>query len=440
MLQSNRPIIPSTWSNPQSLIAYIKDAQDNLLNIIPPSAFTQDFISLPSRFGATHYVSNPNMLREILKTRVEDFPKSKSAILLIEPIAPDSILITHGEKWKSMHNTMMPVFNRRNVENFAPIIERLTRTALEELPFAGNVINVSPHMQNLTYQVISNVLVGADNDEGFEKYRHMFEEFLESSGRFSLLDIPPIYLHILPNYRKWRYHKQIKRNRQTGEDVIRKRLKSDPANHQDFLEYLMTAYDLRNNPTRERRYEVEDNMVTFLIAGHETTTMALSWGLYAAGFFPDAQDAIADEARLPWNERKFTDAFLKEVMRIYPPVPIFARVTTQPENINGLSMKKREGVLIPVLAIHRHCELWDRPDEFVPDRFVDFTPAPMTYMPFGAGPRVCIGQSFAMMEANIIFPMILEKYRIEPSGQIPEPEQILTLRSRNGMKVKFTPR
>ncbi len=168
--------------------------------------------------------------------------------------------------------------------------------------------------------------------------------------------------------------------------------------------------------------------------------MALSWGIYALGFFPKAQEKIRAEAALPWNERRYTEAFLKEVMRLYPPAALISRTTTKAENLNGLQVDDHEGILIPILAIQRHQDYWERPDEFWPERFLETEPAPMSYMPFGAGPRICIGQSFAMMEAAIIMPMIVEQYQITPSAHIPSPSLILTLRSSNGIKVNLTRR
>ncbi len=433
----DQPILVETWSNPQSLAAYIRGAQENLLNIIPPSSFEDKFTTFPSRFADTHYISDPEILRIVFKTQYEEFPKSKSTLVLLEPLVPDSIFLIGGEKWKSMHKTMMPVFNRRNVESFAPAIEAITTKMLDEIASYQGANDVTPLMQELTFRVISQVLTGKPSGTDFDAFRGMFEEFLDEAARFKLIDFPAVAFDFFPNTRKWRYREQIKAFRRNVRKIVRERLRTLAEEHQDFLEFLIEAYELRSSPSTSKAQMVEDNLVTFLIAGHETTSMTLAWGLYAATFYPKLQEKMAKEARLPWNKRVITDAFLKEVMRFYPPVPLLSRVNANDAQIKGLSMKRRDGVLVPVIAIHRHKDLWDRPDEFLPERFVDFTPAPMTYLPFGAGPRVCIGQSFAMMEANIIFPMILERFLVNKTDHAPEPELVITLRSKNGIIVDF---
>ncbi len=431
-------VIPSVWSDPQNLSEFVAGARANLLNIVPPEAFTQGHATFPVFMGQNHYVSDPEILREILKTRATDFPKSRSLNVIFNPITPNSILVTDGEKWRKQHKTVIPVFNLRNVEGFEPSIRKIADAFLAEHdfePYSGR--DVTPLMQDMTFEIISQILLGNNRSPLLQNLRDVFEEFLEDAVRIRSLDLAQMKSALVPNPRYFTHARLIRRFRGISGRLVTERLAQEPPSEADFLEFLIDAYGLRENPKRRRINEVRDNLVTFIIAGHETTAMTLSWALYSLQAFPKYQSKMGAEANAPLKEMTIAENYIKETMRLYPPVPLIARRTAKNENINGVKMRRNEGIVVPIIAIHRHHDHWPEPDRFIPDRFANFEPKAMTYMPFGAGARICIGSSFAMMEAKIVLAKIMEKYAILPNEHQPQPHSSLTMRSENGIEVNF---
>jgi cytochrome P450 len=192
-----------------------------------------------------------------------------------------------------------------------------------------------------------------------------------------------------------------------------------------------------------------DNLLTFYLAGHETTARALTWTLYLLAIFPDWAAALAEEAARVSGDGDvggddierlvLTQQVLKESMRLYPPVPIMSRQAVQDTELDGHAIARGTSVLMPIYAIHRHAKRWVDPDAFEPARFAPEREKAMSryqYMPFGAGPRICIGMSFAMMEATAILATLLRHARFEPvAGHDLTPVARVTLVPRGGMPL-----
>jgi cytochrome P450 len=190
--------------------------------------------------------------------------------------------------------------------------------------------------------------------------------------------------------------------------------------------------------------ELRDNLLTFIVAGHETTALTLAWAFYLLAHHPDAQDCAraeaqavlggraagaADVARLP-----FVRAVIDEALRLYPPAGLLSRTARERDELAGATILPGDTVMLPVYAIHRHRDRWEAPDAFRPERFLGPPPARYAYLPFGVGPRICIGAAFAVQEAVIILATLLARFRFAPvPGRDPRPVMILTLRPEGGV-------
>ncbi len=432
------PVIPKIWTNPQTTVELMRAAGDNLLNIIPLSSLENGYTCFPNRFRSTHVISDPDHLKFILRDNADDFPKAKSMKIILDPVIDQSIFITHGKKWHGQHKNMISVFNWRNIQAFEEPIRTITDN------FVGKNIDkfidksdLTFPMQDLTFDIIAQILLGTTSNPHFDKLRELFETYLERVVPTRLIDFFTLSFKYFPNIRNFTERKIIEEFQNVGDAIIDERLAEQPPKTPDFLEHLLTAYDCRNAPSSRKKNEVRDNLITFLVAGHETTAMTISWALYAAGYFKEAQDKIRAEHNEPLAKRVYTEAFLHETMRIYPAAPLLVREAAEKTNIGETNVKAREGIILPIIALHRHRKYWDNPDEFMPERFTNgFKPAPYTYLPFGAGPRVCIGMAMAMMEAKIILPAILNAIKINEPTHQPIATQTLTLRSKNGIKIE----
>jgi cytochrome P450 len=217
----------------------------------------------------------------------------------------------------------------------------------------------------------------------------------------------------------------------------------------DLLTLLLTAHDPEGGNLFSGR-EVFDNVMTFVFAGHETTANALVWTLYLLSLFEDADAAVAKEvqgidavalARGDLPELVFTRAVLEEAMRLYPPAPFVSREAVGADVIGGRAIAPRTSVLISTWILHRHRLLWEQPDEFDPSRFLPGrreSIARFAYLPFGAGPRICIGMGFAMQEAMVLLAAITRRYRLELApGEAVHPLARITLRPQGGMKMRL---
>jgi cytochrome P450 len=212
----------------------------------------------------------------------------------------------------------------------------------------------------------------------------------------------------------------------------------------DLLDLLLEGED----PKTGRKMtisELRDNLLTFVVAGHETTALTLSWALYLCAFDPDVQTAARAEAQAVLGNRAATTddiaalplvrRIIDETLRLYPPAAFLSRTAIAADVLCGRDIHAGDTVVLPIYALHRHHMLWDDPDRFDPARFADpKTIDRFSYLPFGDGPRVCIGANFALQEAVVILATLLARHRFSiVPGKVPKPVMILTLRPQGGV-------
>ena len=243
--------------------------------------------------------------------------------------------------------------------------------------------------------------------------------------------------------------------RAVGRIIARRRGLDDvgPTGDGDLLGRLLAArHPETGAPMSDAR--LIDNLLTLLEAGHETTARALTWALYLLARAPDWQERVRAEvedvtggapvAPDHIDRLAITERVIKEAMRLYPPAPVVARSPTRAIEIRGWQLPAHSEIVIPIFAVHRHRSLWDDPNRFDPDRFLPERECGYSrtqYMPFGAGPRICLGMSFAMIEAKALLATFVRKAHFEWDGRhLPEPVSRITLRPKGGMPLRVTMR
>lgn len=398
--------------------------------------------------GDTIVVNDPAMLRHVLVDNVQNYPKSGIARRVLAPAgAANGLLTAEGEAWRQMRRTLAPIFAPRNVDRLAEAIRVRASAAAERMALVpvGGRIDVAAEMARATFEVMSATLFSDGITSGPEAFGKALNRFLETMGRvdpFDLMGVPDW----VPRFTCLRGRDAVQFfEREVGATIAKRRaeVEAGSAPH-DLLTLLIQASD-PDTGLGIADEEVASHVVTFIVAGHETTSNALSWTLYLLAKHPEVRDRVEAEVlaaeRHPlaeWPEKLvWTRAVIEEAMRLYPPASTLSRQALAADRIGDVAVPEGSLVIVSPYLVHRHKKLWEAPDYFMPERFLPGARDAIDrfqYLPFGQGPRVCIGLRFAMLEAVVILTEIMRRIRLDwPARQPLKPMERITLRPFPGL-------
>jgi cytochrome P450 len=424
-------------------------ARRNVLSIIPEIAVKQPMVS--GKMGKRwHMVMDPTAIREMLLDRVDDYPKSLVTKNLLRPAIGDSLFIAEGAHWRWQRRAVAPAFSHRNMLNLSPIMTAAAQRSADRIAAAGpRAINMLDEMVTSTFDVISDVTFSGGDGFDRDAVHRAIDDYIAEAGKLSLFDILGLP-DWLPRPGRAMSGRALKDMKRIADGAIDARAERGPSDTPDLLDLLLDGTD----PKTKRQMntaELRDNLLTFIVAGHETTALTLSWALYLMGFDQAVQQKARAEAQTVLQGRAATGAdvenlpyirqIIDETLRLYPPAGVISRTAQRNDTLCGREVRPGDTVMVPIYALGRHQQLWDQPDVFDPDRFKDRKAIDRyAYLPFGDGPRICIGASFAQQEAVIILATLLSRFRFTPvAGKSPEPVMILTLRPEGGVWLTATP-
>lgn len=426
----------------------------NPLRSLPQVAFEEDAVWFSPRKGMlVVWVSAPALIEQVLQADADGMQKSRAEKRVFGPSLAGSVLIADGQDWRWQRKALAPLFRPVDLQVHVPAMAAAGQAQVERWRRAGaaTVQAIDKDMLRATYAIImSTMLAGVENDEG-DQILAASEAYLARSSwelAYALMQIPAW----VPHPATWRMRRAARTLRKIAANLIARR-RAGAESTQDLLGRLLTA---RHPDTNEPMADalVVSNLLTLIEAGHETTAKALTWTLYLLARSPEWQTRVHDEVRAVAGEGPVeaahlsrlaqTQRVIKEAMRLYPPAPIMARDPRVAFTLDGREIPPGSQILIPIYAVHRHRKVWDDPDCFDPDRFLPAAEAARPraqYMPFGGGPRVCIGQAFAMMEATVLLATFVRAARFDWDGKhCPEPISRVTLRPAGGMPLKVSMR
>jgi cytochrome P450 len=472
--QAGAPVYPPTVTPPAAplpLWRFLPTFVRNPLRALPQQVYDGDMLLMQrGRSMTIAWLSAPHLVEQVLLTDADKVEKSPAEKRVFGLSLANSVLIADGADWRWQRRAMAPLFRAQDIQSYLPAmlaaadaqVERwrlraasqsaASQTGAGALAADDLTWTIDQDMLRVTYDVIlATMLVGGQSAET--------ELILQASGdylarvswelAFGLLRLPAW----LPHPARWQMRRASAQMRGAVAAIISRRraAATAPDLEQDLLGRLLAA---RHPDSGEPMSDalLISNLLTLLEAGHETTAKALTWTLYLLARAPDWQERVVAEVNavagdgplLPEHIGRLpvTLRVLKESMRLYPPAPVIARVTTQPLQLGGHLLPIGTQIVIPIFAIHRHRKLWDDPDRFDPDRFLPTAEAgrPRTqYMPFGGGPRVCIGAAFAMTEATALLATLVRAAQFRWDGRhLPEPVSRVTLRPKGGMPLRVT--
>ena len=448
LLQAHLPARVPLATEPLGVWGSLQAGRRNILELIPELATHAPILS--GRTGKRwHMVMDPGALKQILRDRVEDYPKSMVTKLILEPAIGESLFVAEGQNWLWQRRTAAPVFTHRNVAALAPVMTAAAERAADRIGRSlGRAVDCFDEMVTATFEVISDVTFSGG--EGFDRatVHHAIEDYMQQTARVSLLDIlgAPAWV---PRPSRMLTGAAMKSMKRVADTAIEQRRADGAKGVPDLLDLLMSGEDPKSG-RKMTTPELRDNLLTFIVAGHETTALTLSWALYLCAFDPAIQASARDEAQAALGDRAATVADLAalplvrrivdEALRMYPPAAFLSRTAQAHDTLCGRDVRPGDTVILPIYALHRHKVLWENPDDFNPDRFADPRAIDrFAYLPFGDGPRICIGASFALQEAVIILATLLARFKFDlVPGKAPKPVMILTLRPEGGVWLNIT--
>lgn len=360
-----------------------------------------------------HLVNHPEDIQRVLRTHARNYDKDTRTNAFLRDVTGESLLTSNGEAWLRRRQLFQPAFHRQAIEGFAAIMHE-EAAALAGRWRAGTVVEASADMTRVAFRVVARALFGANVS---------MATLAALEAPIGILLAESFARHGRPfAFRRPRFRRALD---QLDAAVSRVLATACPEGDRPDLLSLM-----RNAGFSER--EIRDESVTFLLAGHETTANALTWLLaYLARDLREQDRCARDAAAL--------DRALRETLRLAPPIWIIERHAIEDDIVAGYEIPAGASVIICPYTVHRHRDFWQRPDEFLPDRFLEDPPS--AYLPFGIGPRFCIGREFSLMEARIIAGALLARFRVEPVASGPPiPVPAITLRVRGGLHLRLSPR
>ena len=415
-----------------------------------PAAVYTDPITVTRMLGRkTVFVSDPDLVQQVLVDDSDSFVKADSMRRSLEPALGQGILTAEGARWRMQRRVAAPVFRPAHVNSFIPAMitaARDTRDRWAALP-DGAPLEVSREMMRVTFDIILETMLSGAGGTDVARVEVSIRDFLESTSwslALSLLGAP-----------LWTPFPG-KRRAERGSDYLRQTVSGKIAERRQTGErrddLLSLMLDARDPETGEglSDLDIRDNILTFIGAGHETTALALTWTFYLLHQYPDIERRVLAEIEAVTGgapleaaqvaELTYTRQVIQEAMRVYPPVAMVVRQATRSLSIGDVAITKDDSVFVPIYAIHHHHRLWPSPDAFDPDRFAPEAVKARhrwSYLPFGAGPRICIGMGFALLESVAILATLLPGTRLQAEpGFKPTPKLRVTMRPAEGMPMR----
>jgi len=434
---------PRAPAKPLSFFAALRATNDNPLATIPVVAYEQPIWEAKSMFGNQLLVSDPAGIKRILLDNVTNYPKTALDIRILSTAFGDGLLTSDGDKWRAHRRLMSHSFDYRSIASYTPVITDAAKERLEgwDAMDENAEIDIAREMTTLTLEVISRTMFSADSDAlGSHLDETIGKGMAELS--FGLQHIAPWIGPFLLNRKLARIRANFEAVDAAMQNLIHSREKRAGAAPRDLLDRLIAATDGETG-SRMTDEEVRDEVIITFVAGHV-------W--YLLSLHPEQEAKLHAELDAVLGGREptcddleklsFTRMVIEEAMRLYPPAPaLTGRVAREPDEICGRPIRKGAEIAILPWVLHRHRTLWDDPDCFDPERFSrqrSATRPRFAYLPFGGGPRICIGAQLALIEVSLLVATIAQRYRLK---LVPRQDIVLlhrvTLRPRGGIRMQL---
>lgn len=444
---------PMPLEGPLGTFGLLRGLRDNAVATWTRLHFEKPVVYGRGVLGPVAVVSDPALIRHILVERTDNYPKDILQRRMLSPGLGNGLLMAEGAEWRAQRRALAPLFSPRHVTGFEAGMAQAATEMVERWRHHrdGRRVDISVEMARVTLRILGRTIFSEALTRSTDDFVRVVSRFLETIGRldpFDALGLPDW----VPRLGRIRSRPAL-RFFETAVDTMiaqrRARIDIDPGQApRDLLTLLLEATDPETGDSLSDE-EIKANLVTFIIAGHETTSNALTWSLFLLSQSPEAHAAVEREVdeHLPdgifvpgkLDALVFTRAVIDEAMRLYPPAATISRQALGPDKLGSLAIRAGTLVVVSPYVLHRHKTLWEAPEHFVPERFLPDNRGHIdrfAYLPFGAGPRVCIGASFALQEALVVLATVIRNFTmtLAPDHDV-MPVQRVALRSRGGMPM-----
>ena len=402
-------------------------------------------ISIPGE-GKVIFSRDPEWVQQVLRKKHRFYSKSKLQTKDLAKYIGYGLLTSEGEHWRTHRRMIQPAFHRRKLKALIDIMHEAIVSELERIT-PNTEVDVFAMMGDLAFQVVAKSLFSSDDiRESMAKLKSITEE----NQKMLIKEMRRPYLKAWFNWSGeiGKHLEMAEKGRDVLNDLIEERLKEGKRDGHDLLDMLLEA--TYEDGTKMSRKQLIDEVLILFTAGHETTANALSFMFYFLAKDKALQESLFSEiaaldskpfsfenmAKLP-----LAQSCIKETMRIYPPAYFIDRVAIEDTDIGTFQLKKGTLVLLSIYELHRHKDFWESPENYIADRFVnlDLKKTSNYYYPFGAGPRMCIGNAFADYEILMVLMEIIKKYHIDTKMETVEINPMISLKPKE-VRLNFRPR
>jgi cytochrome P450 len=442
-----RPAAPAPLEKPLGTLDLLGALRRNPLEAWTRAHFEKPLTLHDYRLGRIAVVSAPAAIRRVLLDNAQNYRKDDLQRRVLGRALHDGLLTAEGDDWRLQRRIIAPLFNMRAVADFAPAIREAASDLVTRWRRAdGQVLDVAAEMASVALDVLIRTIFPDGLGDNREDWRTAMRDYFDTSGKihpFEVLGLP----YIVPRLRRsqsWSafFDRSIERL------IAARATSGGREDARDLLTLLVESRHAEGVQGLSER-QIRANIFTFIAAGHETTANAITWALYLLTLSPEWRSEVEAEAAPAWDgpaagltERlPRTRAVIDEALRLYPPLAAISRVAIGPDRLAETAIEAGTLIVIAPYVLHRHRLLWDDPDVFDPRRFLAGAHGPVdryAYLPFGAGPRVCIGAAFALQEALFILSAIVRNFSFDIiPHRVVWPLQRVTLRPRGGLPMRI---
>jgi unspecific monooxygenase len=445
------PPVPRPVAGPLPMLRLLRQLRINALPTWAGPAYELDIVQRPFLGRTSFLINAPDGIRRVLVDNAEAYGRTPATIRILAPMIGDGLFLASGEAWRRQRRLVAPAFAPRALDLLARVTDRETEHAIDALRRGGlGAVDLLGLVQRLALEIAGRTLFSQAMTAHREAVRAGIAAYGERWARPGALDffLPEGW----PGPQDWLRRGGARKWRRTLDQIIAERAAVPPTDPPaDLFDVLRTATSDGDAPFTDA--QLADQIATLLLAGHETTALSLFWSFHLLALAPQVQALVAAEAHEAGGttpsaagvlaSRPVALAVIKEALRLYPPAFTIVRVALREDVVMGWPVPAGSLMVVAPWVLHRHRKLWTEPAAFDPGRFMPGAPPVDRYawLPFGIGPRVCIGAQFALVEATLVLSRLLAAFRVEPVDRRPVlPVGVVTVYPERNPAFRLVPR